>query len=505
MPAFLIPVVAAVAAAVAATGANHALGAHERNKIKKNAKKMQERLKYRKPISQSEAKDMYKNWEKVKDKGLIKSHMGLKDLPSNKKDFFNDIKKYNKKAEKHNLKAEDLKQFGGAPGYGGKGFSLKDQLKFQEAQLPIQKKAAQQQIEIAKKYGKPQKFAEEKLLKPALYNKKQNKLLDQLAKQGLDVRESLQLDKSKKFKNAENATQELLNNPGVTNPRDYQEFGVASNTLQDLINNQGISDVRQDPGYRQAHQGYSELLDQSPEAYNRFSAQEKRRYNSEVIPNILGRFGHGGQQSSALNAALANSGADLQERLAVYRGELQREGRKGLMEAANAPYQGEVARANIKGGAANQLFGASGINTEAEKARANILGGAAGQAAGFAQQKVLNRQQEIANGQNAQQLALGAKPFENLYQPAQYYNVTGLGATQAQPMYGGGQQQQQQKPYQPGWGAQIGGAAAQGLGQGLGQGLANAGAQAATSWFNPATPAAAPKNTPIFQNNQMGT
>lgn len=503
----VVPVIAAVAAAVAATGANHALGAHQRNKIKKDAKKMQERLKLRKPISEKQANQMYKNWEKVKKKGLLNSHMGLKDLPKNKKELFDGIKSYNKKAEKHNIKANDLKAYGGAPGYGGKGFSLKDQLKFQEQQLPIQKKAAKQQIEIAKKYGKPQKFAEEKLLKPSLYNKKQNKLLDQLAKEGLDIRKSLQLDKNGNYRAAENATQNLLHNPGVTNPRDYQEFGVASNTLQDLINNQGISDVRNDPGFRRAHESYSELLDQSPEAYKRFSASENRRYNEQTIPDIISRFGAGGGNNSALQNALANSGADLNERLAIYRGELQREGRKGLMEAANAPYQGEVARANIRGGAANQLFGASGINTEAEKARANVVGGAAAQAGNLAQQRVLNRQQEIANQQGIQGLALGAKPHENLYQPEQYYNVTGLGSTQAQPMYGGGGggYQQQQKPYQPGWGAQIGGAAAQGLGQGLGQGLANAGAQAATNWFNPAPAGTPPKNTPIFQNNQLGT
>lgn len=85
------------------------------------------------------------------------------------------------------------------------------------------------------------------------------------------------------------------------------------------------------PGMRMGLQSIEDLLSPDSQAYQKFAAPEMRKYQEQVIPGIVERFGAGGQRNSALNAALAHSGVDLQERLAAMRAGLQQQARQDML------------------------------------------------------------------------------------------------------------------------------------------------------------------------------
>ncbi len=79
---------------------------------------------------------------------------------------------------------------------------------------------------------------------------------------------------------------------------------------------------------------YRSLLDPNSASAQAYAAPEMRRFNEEIIPGLAEQFagmGSGNLSSSGFRNSAVNAGADLQERLAAIRAQLQQQGASGLM------------------------------------------------------------------------------------------------------------------------------------------------------------------------------
>lgn len=86
------------------------------------------------------------------------------------------------------------------------------------------------------------------------------------------------------------------------------------------------TNISQNSLYQSGSNYLQQLLSGSPEATKAFEAPYMRQFNEQIIPQLAERFtgaGAGAQSSSAFQQALGQSGADLTERLASLRGQLQ--------------------------------------------------------------------------------------------------------------------------------------------------------------------------------------
>lgn len=85
------------------------------------------------------------------------------------------------------------------------------------------------------------------------------------------------------------------------------------------------------------------LLSGSPEAFEQFEAPIKRQFNEQTVPGLAERFsgiGSGAQSSSAFQQALSGAGADLSERLASLRGQMQLGALPQALSYSQQPQQG---------------------------------------------------------------------------------------------------------------------------------------------------------------------
>ena len=112
----------------------------------------------------------------------------------------------------------------------------------------------------------------------------------------------------------------------------YNEVSTMTGQQQDLYNRQiggykqGPESLYQDPLYQSGSNYLQGLLDDSPEAYQKFEAPFMRQFREQTIPMLSERFagfGQGAQSSSAFQNALGQQGAALSEGLASLRGNLQ--------------------------------------------------------------------------------------------------------------------------------------------------------------------------------------
>ncbi len=428
-----------------------------------------------------------------------------------------------------------------------KGMPKKEK-KYYEKAFKQQEASLKNQYKLAKKYGSPEKFAGSKKFKLGTVNKGQAGLLDYLSKYGKNVPGSLDITKNPSYKQAlgnlyprglditkNRAYQEALGNLypegiDITENPAYQQGlanlypeGIDIRQLpeyQQALGNlypEGV-DITQNPLYQQGQSYLSDLMSNTPEAYNRFKDPYMREFQQQVLPEIANRFSsQGGQRSSSFQNALGFAGENFGSKLGALRSGLQLQGVQQGLGYAQQPVANRQAQIeNLQRGAGIGMAGAQ--NAVANRYNQNALmqqgakygieaaqipvtnrynqnqltqqGARYGleaaqmpitnqynqnsllqQGARYgleaAQQPVANRQQQIANALSGAGLNLGTKAFENVYQPAQYHAIGGLTAS-ALPQFGAGQAQQQ-----PGFFGNIGGGIAQGLGGGIGQGLGN--------------------------------
>lgn len=112
-------------------------------------------------------------------------------------------------------------------------------------------------------------------------------------------------------------------------PKGYNSFSTLNpqqgQLLQQLLG-QLIGQGGQGGLGNQSFNYLSELLSNSPESFEKFSAPYMRQFNEQILPGIAERFaglGAGSQSSSAFQQALGQASTGLQENLAALRGQLQ--------------------------------------------------------------------------------------------------------------------------------------------------------------------------------------
>ena len=358
--------------------------------------------------------------------------------------------------------------------------------------------------EFNKKYG-GEKFQKWDALSPD-----QKATFKQLNKQGAKGLKNLRtpedfqkLSKNKLFSGSENTLRDLMKHPGISDINESPYYNQGGSRLQDLLNNPSISDLRDLPEYQAGSRSLQDLLSNDPEAFKRFAAPELRRFNEQTIPDIVGRFGAGGQNNSALNSALANSGADLNERLGALRAGLQSEGRNQALQYGQGLQQGQSAQANIFGSAAGQGLQYADAPRYAQQARADIRGQAARSAPQFSDQYLKQQQLQANNIYNQNQQAgtlaaagLAVNPYHINYRAPTFQPGIVTGGPKPA-LYGAGQAPQNY-PYQPNAAASFGSNFFQPALQAGGQ---YAGQKAAENLFSnnsPATPVA--QNQPFMKN-----
>ncbi len=265
----------------------------------------------------------------------------------------------------------------------GKGLNkyIKDQKAYNKQQYggPHGEKAFNKKMDAwYKKYGG------ESYQKHSALTGGQQSLLHELGKQGKKGLQNIRTPED--FKRVQDETlgrggrrtlKDLMDNPGVSDPRRAGIFKMGQGGLENLLNNPSITDLQDMEGYQRGQSSINDLLSNNPEAFQRFAAPEMRRYQEQTIPDIIGRFGAGGQNNSALNSALANSGADLNERLGALRAGLQSEGRNQALQYGQARQAGQGAQAGIFGNAATSALNYANAPYSSQVANAQIRGNAA--------------------------------------------------------------------------------------------------------------------------------
>ncbi|NJL55093.1 hypothetical protein HC928_07810 [bacterium] len=110
-------------------------------------------------------------------------------------------------------------------------------------------------------------------------------------------------------------------------PKGFSQFSTMTpeqwSTLQRLLGGGGIESS---PLYQQGSSYLSNLLQGGEGAFKQFEAPAMRQFQEQIIPQIAEGFsglGAGAQSSSAFQQALGSAAADLSERLAKMRGEMQ--------------------------------------------------------------------------------------------------------------------------------------------------------------------------------------
>lgn len=257
--------------------------------------------------------------------------------------------------------------------------------------------------------------------------------------------------------------------------------------LEKLLNQPSITDLRQYGPFQQGQESIQDLLSNNPEAFNKFAAPEMRRFNEQTIPGLIGRFGAGGQNNSALNSALANSGADLNERLGALRAGLQSEGRQQALQYGQGIQQGENAQAGIFGKAAQTAPSYLDLYLKQQGLQANNIQNQNNQAANFAQ------------------LGLGVNPYHVKYTAPQFKG--GILTGGPKPVNYSPQQAPQFAPQQPTAAEQFGSSffqpALQAAGKGIGQQFASGNLGNFFGGGSP-SPTGAPASPNLWNMNQLG-
>lgn len=103
----------------------------------------------------------------------------------------------------------------------------------------------------------------------------------------------------------------------------------------------GDANLQNSPLFQQGSSFLSQLLSNNPEAYQQFEAPYMRQFREQIVPALAERFaglGAGAQSSSAFQQALGQSGADLSERLAALRGQIQQNAIPQALGYAQQPF-----------------------------------------------------------------------------------------------------------------------------------------------------------------------
>lgn len=112
----------------------------------------------------------------------------------------------------------------------------------------------------------------------------------------------------------------------------------------------GDLDIGNRGTYKAGRDYLRDLLSGDSEAMKSFEAPYLRQFNEQIVPQLADRFaslGSGMQDSSAFAQALSSSGADLQERLAALRGELQMQALPQALDYSQAPGESAYRRLSL--------------------------------------------------------------------------------------------------------------------------------------------------------------
>jgi len=340
---------------------------------------------------------------------------------------------------------------------------------------PYGEKAYNKKVaEFQKKYG-DEKFTQLETLSP-----EQKGVLNQVLKQGKKGLKNIRtpedfraIQKEKLGKRATSTLDRLMKNPGVTDPRTEAIFGLGQGGLESLLNRPSITEATNYSPFAAGGSYLENLLSNNPEAMRQFEAPEMRRFNEQVIPELIGRFGHEGRSSSAFQNALRRGSVDLGERLGRIRGELQLQGLQQTPNYAQTLQRGQEAQANIYGNAATSALNYAQAPYQSQVANANIQNEAAKtgiplldlmlKQQGLQNENIMNQNQQAYNFSN---LGLATPSFATHYRAPsfQFGNITG-GPKPA--LYG--QTTIPQFANQPSAGGQLASSLFQPLLQGVGQ------------------------------------
>ncbi len=122
----------------------------------------------------------------------------------------------------------------------------------------------------------------------------------------------------------------------------------------------GAPDITQNPQYQQGNEWLNALFN-DPEFFKRFEAPMLRQFEEQTMPQLANRYaamGTGGAfQGSAFRNQVAREGANLQEKIAAMRGNMQQQGVNQAMQSAQMPstnYQNQLN--SILGFQPNQMY-----------------------------------------------------------------------------------------------------------------------------------------------------
>jgi hypothetical protein len=106
--------------------------------------------------------------------------------------------------------------------------------------------------------------------------------------------------------------------------------------MQRLLSGGGID---QNPTFKSGQNYIQNLLSGSPESFEAFERPYKSQFEQEIVPGLAERFsGLGAQKSSGFQQALGAAGANLSERLASLRGQMQLGALGQGLQYAQQPY-----------------------------------------------------------------------------------------------------------------------------------------------------------------------
>lgn len=144
------------------------------------------------------------------------------------------------------------------------------------------------------------------------------------------------------------------------------------------------SNIQQSPLYQSGSNYLQQLLSGSPESTAAFEAPAMRQFNEQIVPALAERFaglGAGAQKSSAFQQALGSAGADLSERLASLRAQLQSSAIPQALGYAQQPVSNFQSSSQL--GLGTQSFGYTPKQQPFWQQLLAGLAPAIGQAAGF--------------------------------------------------------------------------------------------------------------------------
>lgn len=111
-------------------------------------------------------------------------------------------------------------------------------------------------------------------------------------------------------------------------------------------NLQSGGNLSQSPLYQQAVQGTQQFLP-GGQGFAPIQAEAQRQYQQETLPAIMNAFGSDARSSSALNQALASSGANLNTSLAAQLAQMQLGASQQAAGLAGLPFQQGLQGANL--------------------------------------------------------------------------------------------------------------------------------------------------------------